>query len=209
MDHRQHVRATGDQARAVVEIDAADGHQRQGEARARLFQHLGGGCRRAGLGQRIEEAAERQIAGTLGGGLFGQFQPGVAGRADDGIGAELLARSGQRAIGLAQMHADAQLGGQRGIVIDDAVRAVLAAQCSDLAGFIEPARGIGGLVAVLQDARPAGQRRFHIRQQAAVGQQFAVGDGVESAHAYSSSRRRRGTYWPRPGCSASRRLRQV
>jgi AraC family transcriptional activator FtrA len=60
------------------------------------------------------------------------------------------------------------------------------------------------------------QRRFNVGEETA-GQQLAVGDRVQTAELHrmascqeqKSRGRRRGTYWPLPSCSASRRVRQV
>src|SRR5690606_40216388 len=104
------------------------------------------------------------------------------------------ASSGQRAVALPQVQADAQAGGQFQVVIDDQRGAVALAEFGERLRFIETALGICGFVAVLQQARTANQRRFGIRQQPAAGQQRRVGDGGETAqvHAPKSSGRRRG-----------------
>jgi hypothetical protein len=85
VDHRQQVGTMGDQRGGVVEGDAADHGDRQFHLGAGLLQQIDAGSRRAGLGDRIEEAAEGDIAGAFLGGLFGQFEAGVAGRTDDGL----------------------------------------------------------------------------------------------------------------------------
>ena len=123
------------------------------------------------------------------------------------------ARTGlaQRAVLLAQVQADAQLHGQFQVIVDDQLGIVALAQLAQGAGFIEAARLVAGFLAVLQQARAALQRGFHVGQQASLGEQGTVGDGVQAAtiHHEASSGRRRGMYWPWPGASASRRQRQV
>lgn len=137
----------------------------------------------------------------------------MAGGADDCLASEQGAGGGQRAVALAQVQADAQARGQLGVVVDDQFGAVARAEFGQGRGFAQATGLVIGLVAVLQQACAALQRRFHIGQQATIGQQLAVGDGIEAAqratHEQKSSGRRRGTNWPWPGCSASRRVRQV
>ncbi|MDT4817022.1 hypothetical protein FQZ97_500870 [compost metagenome] len=109
------------------------------------------------------------------------------------------------------MQADAQARGQFGVIVDDQAGAVAGAQLAQGLGLAQAAGLVAGLVAVLQQPGAALQGGFDIGQQLAAGQQLAVGDGVKAAqfHWQKSSGRRRGTYWPWPGCSASRRVRQV
>jgi len=152
--------------------------------RARLIQQLHGGGRSAGLGVGVEEAAEGDIAGAFGDGALGQFQLGVAGTTDHGICAKAGARGSQRAVGLAQVQADAQPRSQLQVIVDDQRGTVALTQFGQRLRFIETAHVIGGFVAVLQQARATDQRRFGIGQQFAAGQQRCIGDGVEAAQAH-------------------------
>ncbi len=174
VDHGDQVDAAGDQPGRGVEGDAADGHQRQVEARLGLVQQFeaGGGGARFGAG--LEEAAEGDVAGALGHGLLGQFQVGVAGGADDGLAAEQGAGRGQRTVGLAEVQADAQARGQFGVVVDDQLRAVACAEFAQALGLAQAARGVVGFVAVLQQL---GARLFggRLRRRAAGGRRPAAG----------------------------------
>ncbi len=138
------------------------------------------------------------MAGAVFQRLLGQLQAGVAGGAEQCVGAKLLTGFAQGAVFLAQVQANAELGGQRQIIIDDQLAAMLAAQGCQLPGFFQPFDGIAGFVAVLQPAGAAADGRFDVGQQLAVCQQRAVGNGVQAtlAHEQKSSGRRRGTYWP-------------
>jgi hypothetical protein len=103
----------------------------------------------------------------------------VAGRTDDGFGAEQGAGRRQRAVGLAQVHADVQARGQFGVVVDDQLRLVALAQIAQGFGLAQAAGLVAAFVAVLQQGDAAFQRRLHVRQKLA-GQQLAVGDGVQA-----------------------------
>jgi len=220
VDHRDQAGTLGDQPWRGLQGDAADGGDRLAEARPGLLQQFDVGGRCAGLGIRVVEAAEGDVAGTLGDRLLGQRQLRVAGGADDRLAAEQGARGGQRTVLLAQVQADAQACGQFGIVVDDQLRAVVCAEFQQGIGLAQATGIVAGLVAVLQQAGATLERGFDVGQQAPFGQQLAVGDRVEAAepggflHAQlsgqaRSSGRRRGMYWPWPGASASRRVRQV
>lgn len=86
----------------------------------------------------------------------------------------------QRAVGLAQVHADAQARGQLGVVVDDQLGAVTLAEHLQGFGFAQALGRIVALVAVLQQAHTAGQRRFYMGFKAA-SEQLAVGDRVQTA----------------------------
>src|SRR6185437_863747 len=68
--------------------------------------------------------------------------------------------------------------GQRDVVVDDQRHGVRVAQLLERSGFGMAPRGIGGLVAVLQHPRAAGQRLRDSRRQ--VGAR-AVGDRIQAA----------------------------
>ncbi|MNH36378.1 hypothetical protein D3C79_971620 [compost metagenome] len=104
----------------------------------------------------------------------------MAGGADDCLTAEQCAGRGQRAVGLAQVHADTQAGGQFGVIVDQQLGAVTLAELHQPFGFTQAARCIVALVAVLQQAHAAFQGRLDMGQETA-GEQLAVGDGVQTA----------------------------
>ena len=144
----------------------------------------------------------------------------MTGGTDDRLAAEQGPGGCQRTIFLAQVQANAQAGGQLGIIVDDQLSTVAGAELLQRIGLAQPPCLVAGLVSILQQAGAALQCRLDIGQQAAIGQQLAVGDGVQAAqagrilHALLSSQtrssgRRRGTNCPWPGASASRRVRQV
>ncbi len=170
----------GDQRGGVVQGDAADHGDRQLDLGAGLLQQLDVGGRCARLGHGIEETAKGHVAGTFAGGLLGQVELGVAGRADDRLAAEQGTGRGQRAVGLAQVHADAQARGKFGVVVDDQLGAVALAQLHQCFGLAQAAGGVVTLVAVLQQAHAAFQRRFDMGQETA-GEQLAVGNRVQAA----------------------------
>src|SRR5690606_5588360 len=176
--------------------DAADGDDGSAEALAGLLQQFQGGGRGAGLGPGVEETAEGNIAGAGGQRGFGIGQAGVAGGADDGFRPQLGTGFLQAAVFLTQMYTDSQLAGQCQIIVDQQLRAVLLAQGLELTGLVQAARTVVALVTVLQQAHATFEGGFDPGQQAAIGEQGAVGDGVEAAQAHwqKSSGRRRGTY---------------
>ena len=180
VDHRQQVGAVGDQRSGVVEGDAADHRDRQFHLGACLLQQLDVGSGRTRLGDGIEEAAKGHVAGPFADGLGGQVEAGVAGGADDRLAAEQGTGRGQRAIGLAQVHADAQACGQFGVVVDEQLGAVALAELHQPFGFAQAARGVVAFVAILQQAHAAFQCRLDMGQETA-GEQLAVGDGVQTA----------------------------
>ncbi len=120
----------------------------------------------------------------------------MAGGADDGFRPQLGTGFLQAAILQAQVHTDPEFAGQGQIIVDQQLSTVLRAQRSQLAGLFPPAHAVPALVPVLQESGTAGQARLDPGQQAAIGEQGAVGDGVEAAQAHrqKSSGRRRGTY---------------
>ena len=90
------------------------------------------------------------------------------------------ARAGdQRAIGLAQVHADVQACSQFGVVVDDQLGLVAFAQIAQGFGLAQAAGLVAALVAVLQQGDAAFQRRLHVRKKF-TGQQLAVGNGVQA-----------------------------
>ena len=103
----------------------------------------------------------------------------MAGGTDDRLAAEQGPGRGQRAVGLAQVHADAQARGQFGVVVDQQPRAIALAQLHQRFGFTQPACCVVAFVAVLQQAHAAFQRRFDIRQETA-GKQLTVGNGIQA-----------------------------
>ncbi len=104
----------------------------------------------------------------------------MAGGADDRLGAEQCPGRGQRAVGLAQMYADAQSRGQFGIVVDDQLSLVARAQFIELFGFTQAPCLVAAFVAVLQQGDATVQRRLDVGEEFA-GQQLAVGNGVKAA----------------------------
>ena len=148
MHHRQQVGTVGHQGFGVLKGNAADHTDWQVQARAGLGQHLDGGRWGAGFGTGIEEATEGDVTGALVRGLLGQFDLAVAGAADDCLGAEQRAGWRQRAVGLAQVYADAQARGQFGVVVDNQLGLVARAQLPQLFRFAQapgsaPALGVG------------------------------------------------------------------
>ncbi|MCY1447046.1 hypothetical protein D9M71_636480 [compost metagenome] len=169
----------GHQWGGVVQRDAADRADRQVQLLAGLVEQVEAAGRCAGLGGGIEEAAEGDISGALPGSLLGQFELRVAGRADDGFGAEQGAGRRQRAIGLAQMHAHVQACGELGVVVDDQSGLVAFTQIAQGLGLAQSTGFIAALVAILQQGDAAFQRRLHVRKEF-TGQQLAVGNGVQA-----------------------------
>ncbi|MNH02410.1 hypothetical protein D3C81_368510 [compost metagenome] len=104
----------------------------------------------------------------------------MAGGTDDRLAAEQCAGRGQRAVGLAQVHADAQARGQFGVVVDEQLGAVALAELQQPFGFTQAARRVVTFVAVLQQAHAAFQCRLDMGQETA-SEQLAVGDGVQTA----------------------------
>ncbi|MNZ83119.1 hypothetical protein D3C78_1018390 [compost metagenome] len=180
MNHRQQVGAVGDQRGGVVEGDAADHGERQFDLGPGLRQqaNIGSGC--TGLGHGIEETAKGDITGAFAGSLGGQFEAGVAGRANDGLAAQQRTRRGQWAVGLPQMHTDAQARSQFGVVVDDQLGAVAFAELEKRLGFTQSTGGIIAFIAVLQQAHAAFQCRLDMGQETA-GEQLAVGDCIQTA----------------------------
>ncbi|MNE64318.1 hypothetical protein D3C80_1597260 [compost metagenome] len=78
------------------------------------------------------------------------------------------------------MYTHAQAGGQFGIIVDDQLGIVALAQAHQCFGFTQAAGRVVTLVAVLQQAHAALQRRFDMRQETA-GEQLAVGDCIQTA----------------------------
>jgi len=180
VDDRQQIGTVGDQRGGVVEGDATDHGDRQFYLGAGLLQQVDVGSRRTGLGDRIEKAAKGHVAGTFVGSLGGKFDAGVASGADDRLAAEQGASGCQRAVGLAQVYADAQACGQFGVVVDDQLSAVAFAKLHQGFGLAQAAGGVIALVAVLQQAHTAFQGCFDVGQETA-GEQLAVGDCIQTA----------------------------
>ncbi|MDC6705893.1 hypothetical protein OEZ83_26360, partial [Leclercia adecarboxylata] len=128
---------------------------------------IGGGG--AGFCLRLEETAEGDITRTLAGGLLSERQLRMAGGAYDRLAPEQGSCSGQGAILLAEVQANAQSRRQLGIVIDDQLRAILRAELSQCIGLAQSAGLVAGFVAILQQARATFQCCFDVRQQAAFG----------------------------------------
>ncbi|MCY1407646.1 hypothetical protein D9M71_229520 [compost metagenome] len=104
----------------------------------------------------------------------------MAGGTDDRLAAEQGTGRGQRAVGLAQVHTDAQARGQFGVVVDQQLGAVALAELLQPFGFAQAARRVVTFVAVLQQANAAFQGRLDMGQETA-GEQLAVGDGIQTA----------------------------
>ena len=111
--------------------------------------------------------------------LFGQLQLRVAGRTDNGFVTEQGAGVRQRAVGLPQMHANAQARGQFGVIVDDQAGLVAFAQFEQRLGLAQAAGLVAGFVAVLQQGHAAIERGFDVGQEFA-GQQLAVGHGIQA-----------------------------
>ncbi|MNT20677.1 hypothetical protein D3C72_1559920 [compost metagenome] len=180
MNHRQQVGAMGDQRGGVVQGDTADHADRQFEPGAGLLQQSEIGSWNARLGHRIEETAKGDIAGAFAGGLFGQLQLGVASRADDCFAAKQCTRWCQRSVGLAQVDANAQAGGQFGIVVDDQAGLVARTEFSQGFGLAQAAGLVLAFVTVLQQGHTALKGGLDIGKKLA-GQQLAVGNGIQTA----------------------------
>ncbi|MNJ73455.1 hypothetical protein D3C77_702490 [compost metagenome] len=86
----------------------------------------------------------------------------MAGRTDDCLAPEQGARRGQRAIGLAQVDADAQACGQLCIVVDDQAGFVAGAELGQGFGFTQAARLVLAFVTVLQQGHATFKGRFDI-----------------------------------------------
>ena len=162
----KHGRPGGDDARRFGQRDAADGagrHRQPGMAAGEEVERRAHGSR---LGRRRANRAEGDIVGA---GHLGGTRPcevGIAGNAQQHAGGQLAAHDGRVAVVGADMDAiRIHLQRQRHVVIDDEAGAPLPAKIAQGASQPQAARRIGELVAVLQQPRPAGQRRLRHGEQ--------------------------------------------
>lgn len=101
----------------------------------------------------------------------------MAGGADDRLASQQGPRRGQRAVGLAQVHAGTDARGQLGVVVDDQAGLVALAEAEQGLGLPQASGLIGTFVAILQQGDATIERGLHVFQELA-SHQLAVGDGV-------------------------------